>query len=75
MAKPTFEDAIAFVEAQDIQLYDCQKDMLKIMLENEKVYFFPARGRQKRDLTLETIILFNELFTKENENEYNQESN
>ena len=67
MTKPTYEDAIAFIEAQGIQLYDCQKDILRTTIENEKFYFFAARGRQHRDLTLDTIILFNELFIKERE--------
>jgi spore cortex formation protein SpoVR/YcgB (stage V sporulation) len=40
MTKPTYEDALAFIEVQGIQLYDYQKELLKNMLEKETYYFY-----------------------------------
>ena len=35
MAKPTYEDALAFLEAQDIKLYNYQKEILKLFWDNK----------------------------------------
>ena len=35
MTKPTYEDTVAFLEAQDIKLYNYQKEMLKLFWDNE----------------------------------------
>lgn len=35
MTKPTYEDALAFLEAQDIKLYNYQKEMIKLFWDNE----------------------------------------
>lgn len=37
----TFEDALAFLEAQDIKLYNYQKEMLKLFWDNEGVDRLP----------------------------------
>ena len=65
MTKPTYEDALAFIEAQGIQLYDCQKELLKNMLEKETYYFVPSRFCDRR-LYLENLKLISRLLTKEN---------
>lgn len=69
MAKPTYEDCLAFIENDlGIQLLDRQKDLLKKMLESETYYFLPSRFCGRR-FYLENFKLLNELLTKENENE------
>ena len=68
MTKPTYEDAIAFIEAQDIRLLDYQKDLLKIILEKEICYFVPSRFYGRR-LYLENVKLLTQLLTKEKEDE------
>ena len=41
MTKPTFEDAISFLESQDIKLYNYQKEMLKLFWDNKDVDRLP----------------------------------
>ena len=41
MAKPTYEDALDFIEAQDIKLYNYQKEMIKLFWENKDVDHLP----------------------------------
>ena len=41
MNKPTYEDALAFLEAQDIKLYNYQKEMLKLLWDNKDIDEFP----------------------------------
>lgn len=38
MTKPTYEDALAFLEAQDIKLYDYQKEMLRMFWDNNPLF-------------------------------------
>ena len=64
MTKPTYEDAIAFLEAQDVQFLGCQKELLKIMLEKETCYFVPSRFCGRR-LYLENLKLLSQLLIKE----------
>ena len=59
MTKPTYEDALTFLESQDIQLYDYQKVMLKLFWDNKDTYFIPYGYCGRR---------FNFMNTKENEN-------
>ena len=37
----TYEDALAFLEAQDIKLYNYQKEMLKLFWDNEETDRLP----------------------------------
>ena len=40
----SFEDHFAFIENElDLQLLDCQKEMLKKIYENKTCYYIPAR--------------------------------
>ena len=41
MTKPTYEDAIAFLEAQDIKLHNYQKEMIKLLWDNKDVDRLP----------------------------------
>lgn len=41
MTKPTYEDALAFLEAQDIKLFNYQKAVLKLFWDNVDSYFIP----------------------------------
>ena len=38
MTKPTFEDALAFLEAQDIKLYNYQKEIIKMFWDNDPLF-------------------------------------
>lgn len=38
MTKPTYEDALAFLEAQDIKLYDYQKEMLETFWDSNHLF-------------------------------------
>ena len=40
MTKPTYEDAITFLESGDIKLHNYQKEMLKLLWENKDVNLF-----------------------------------
>ena len=62
MTKPTFEDALTFLESQDIKLFAYQKEMLKLFWENKDSYFIPYSYCGRR---------FNFMNTKEKENENN----
>jgi hypothetical protein len=65
MTKPTFEDALLFIENElDIQLLQFQKEILRIMFEKENSYFVPSRFCGRR-LYLENLKLINQLLTKE----------
>lgn len=65
MTKPTFEDALTVLDSQGIQLFDCQKEILRIVLEKEASYFLPSRFCSRR-LYLENLKLITQLLTKEN---------
>lgn len=69
MTKPTYEDALLFIENElGIQLLQFQKEFLRMMFEKETSYFVPSRFCGRR-LYLENFKLINQLLTKENDND------
>ena len=63
MTKPTYEEALTFIEAQGIKLCDCQKALLQTMIENENFYFRPCTN-SGRQFYYENIKLLYQLLIK-----------
>ena len=66
MTKPTYEDAIAFIQDElGIKLYDYQKDLLHYLWDGKEICFLPARHNPRADMLGYTAI--DMLMRKENE--------
>lgn len=66
MTKPTYEQTLTFIEDElDIQLLDCQKELLRGVCENKEIYFLPARHNPRVDALCYAAIAM--LMRKENE--------
>ena len=66
MTKPTYEQTLTFIENElGIQLFDCQKELLRGVCENKEVYFLPARQHPRVDALGYAAISM--LMRKENE--------
>lgn len=51
MTKPTFEDALTFIQDElGITLYDYQKYLLRYWWNGEEIYFLPARHNPRTDM-------------------------
>ena len=65
----SFEDCIDFIENKlGIQLFDCQKEIIRRIYENPNLYIALPRlhGRYQ---DLQVLMLFYELMTKEDNND------
>ena len=70
MTKPTYEDALAFIQDElGIKLYDYQKVLLQHWYDGKEVHFLPARHNPRTDMLGYIAIAM--LKRKENENESN----
>lgn len=70
MTKPTYEDALTFIENKlGIQLLQFQKEVLRIMYENYPCYSYMIHNYKGKSITTEAAKLLNQLLTKENEDE------
>lgn len=65
MTKPTFEDALAFIQDKlGISLMQYQIEFLRAMYENKEYYYAPIH-RCGKEVTMEGIKLLSEFLTKE----------
>ena len=65
MTKPTFEDALTFIQNElDVNLMQYQIELLRAIYENKDYYYAPVHRSGKR-VTMESVKLLNELLTKE----------